>query len=146
MSSRRRCDAAETQSEPEDMMAAKKTGTAAVVEKAEAVMKMSEYGTEQPTLMVAARTTDTACALRHNTALGLRAAAEVELALAAVADKAWTVNPPTWGDERRLPNGWSTTWEIHLEGVRGASAEVAMRALAKVAEILMASSRKGARR
>ena len=121
-------------------MAAKKTGTV-VVEKAEAVMKMSEYGTEQPTLMVAVRTTDTACALRHNTALGLRAAAEVELALAAVADKAWTVNPPAWGDERRLPNGWSTTWEIRLEGVRGAQADVAMRVLTEVAEML----RQGAR-
>jgi len=140
MSSRRCCDAAETQSEPEDTMAAKKTGTV-VVEKAEAVMKMSEYGTEQPTLMVAVRTTDTACALRHNTALGLRAAAEVELALAAVADKAWTVNPPAWGDERRLPNGWSTTWEIRLEGVRGAQADVAMRVLTEVAEML----RQGAR-
>jgi hypothetical protein len=127
-------------------MAAKKTGTAAMVEKAEAVMKMSEYGTEQPTLVVATRTTDTPCALRHNTALGLRAAAEVELALADAGDKAWSVNAPAWGDEQRLPTGWRTCWNIKLEGVRGANPEVAMGALAKVAEMLTASSRKGTRR
>ena len=56
------------------------------------------------------------------------------------------MNAPAWGDERRLPNGWSTTWEVRLEGIRGASAEVAMRALAKVAEMLTTSGRKGARR
>ena len=129
-------------------MGAKNTGTAAVVEKVEAVFKTSEYGTDQPTLVVGTRTTDVSCALRHNRAVGLRAAAEVELALAAVADKAWTVNPPAWGDEQRLPNGWRTTFLVRLEGVSGANPEVAMRALAKVAEMLNAknSSRKGSRR
>ena len=129
-------------------MAAKKTGTVAVVEKAEAIFKTSEYGTDQPTLVVATRTTDVACALRHNRAVGLCAAADVELALAAVADKAWSVNDPVWGDEQRLPNGWRTTFLVRLEGVRGANPEVAMRALSKVAEMLNAknSSWKGARR
>jgi len=121
-------------------MAAKRTATAAVVEKAEAIFKTSEYGTDQPTLLVATRTTDVACALRHNRAVGLCAAAEVELALAAVADKAWSVNDPVWGDEQRLPNGWRTTFLVRLEGVRGANPEVAMRALSKVAEMLNAKS------
>ena len=126
---------------PEDMMAAKIKGTVAVVEKAEAVLKRCEYGIDQPTLVVGTRTTDTACALRHNRALGLRAAAEVELALADAGDKAWSVNDPVWGDEQRLPNGWRTVWEVRLEGIRGAEAEVAMKALGKVAESL-----KGGRR
>ena len=118
-------------------MAGKKTKAGpAVVEKAEAELRKSEYGNDQPTLVVATRTTDAACALRHNRAIGLHAAAEVELALAAVADKAWTVNDPVWGDEQRLPNGWRTTYLIKLEGIRGASQEVAMRALTKVAERL----------
>ena len=120
---------------PEATMAGKKKGPA-VVERAEAVLRESEYGNEQPTLVVATRTTDVACALRHNRAIGLRAAAEVELALAAVADKSWTVNDPAWADEQRLPTGWRTCWLITLEGVRGAQAEVAMRALTKVAEML----------
>jgi hypothetical protein len=124
-------------------MAAKKTKVTAVVEKAEAVLKQSEYGTDQPTLVVATRTTDTPCALRHNTALGLRAAAEVEIALADAGDKGWSVNPPTWGDEQRLPTGWRTRWDIKLEGIRGAKVEVAMKALARVAEML--TSKKGAR-
>jgi hypothetical protein len=124
-------------------MATKKSELAAVVERAEAVLKASEYGSEQPTLVVATRTTDVACALRHNRAIGLRAAAEVELALAAVADKSWTVNDPEWADEQRLPNGWRTCWVIRLEGVRGARAEVAMRALTKVAEMLRGAKRGG---
>lgn len=107
-----------------------------VVEKAEAVLRKSEYGNEAPTLVVATRTTDAACALRHNRALGLRAAAEVELALAEAGDKGWTVNDPVWGDEQRLPNGWRTTYLVALEGVRGASVEVAMQALTKVAVML----------
>jgi hypothetical protein len=126
---------------PEDKMAAKIKGTVAVVEKAEAVLKRCEYGIDQPTLVVGTRTTDTACALRHNRALGLRAAAEVELALADAGDKAWSVNDPAWGDEQRLPNGWRTVWEVRLEGIRGAQVEVAMKALGKVAEML-----KGGRR
>jgi hypothetical protein len=56
------------------------------------------------------------------------------------------VNPPTWGDEQRLPTGWRTSWNVKLEGIRGAKVEVAMQALARVAEMLTASSRKGARR
>jgi hypothetical protein len=121
---------------PEDKMAAKIKGTVAVVEKAEAVLKRCEYGIDQPTLVVGTRTTDTACALRHNRALGLRAAAEVELALADAGDKAWSVNDPVWGDEQRLPTGWRTTYLIKLESCQGANPKVAMGALTKVAEML----------
>ena len=119
------------------MMASKKVGPA-VVEKAEAVLGKSEYGNDQPMLRVATRTTDVACALRHNRAIGLRAAAEVELALGEANDTGWLVDAPAWGDEQRLPLGWRTTFMIQLEGSRGAKPEVAMKALDKVAEALRA--------
>ena len=116
-------------------MAGKKKA-ATVVENAKAVLGKSVYGTEQPMLVVGTRTTEVACPLRHNRAIGLRAAAEVELALAAVADRGWLVNDPVWGDEQRLPNGWRTTYLIKLESCQGANPEVAMGALTKVAEML----------
>jgi len=116
-------------------MAGKKKA-ATVVERAEAVLGKSVYGSQQPMLVVATRTTEIACPMRHNRAIGLRAAAEVELALAAVADKGWLVNDPVWGDEQRLPAGWRTTYLIKLEGCQGANPEVAMGALTKVAGML----------
>jgi hypothetical protein len=60
---------------------------------------------------------------------GQRDGAERQLELPAV-------NDPVWDDEQRLPTGWRTTFAIKLEGTRGASPEVAMRALGKVAEML----------
>jgi len=116
-------------------MAGKKKA-ATLVEKAEAVLGKSAYGNQQPMLVVATGTTEAACPLRRNRALALRAAAEVELALAAVGDKGWLVNDPVWGDEQRLSAGWRTTYLIKLEGSRGANPEVAMGALTKVAEML----------
>ena len=129
---------------PEDEMAAKSKKTEAKIEKAEAVLRRSEYDTDQPTLVVTAKLSDSTSAGRESRAIAFRAAAEIEMALARANDKGWLVNPPHWGDERRLPDGYRVIWGIALEGCDGAQAEVAMKALAEVAELL--SCGKGARR
>jgi hypothetical protein len=116
-------------------MAAKKKATA-VVEKAEAVLRMSSYGIEEPTLQMVVRTNDLTRGPRYGHAVGLRAASEIEMALAEANDTGWLVNAPAWGDEQRLSVGWRLRFSIGLEGCRGAKAEVAMAVLTKVAYAL----------
>ena len=113
-------------------MATKKK-KAAMVERAEAVLRKSEYGTDQPTLVVTARLSEACNADRENRALAFRTAGEIEMALAEVNDKRWLVNAPHWGDEQRLPDGSRSTWGIKLEACDGAQAAVAMKALNEVA-------------
>ena len=110
---------------------ASKTEITAVT--AEAILKRHDYGGTHPTLIVKTQTTTAICALRHNRAAGLRAAAEVELALANLGEENWSVNNPRWGDEQRLANAWSTVFEIWLEGNLKAQANLAMKALEAVA-------------
>lgn len=116
-------------------MAGKKKGLA-VVEKAEAVLRQGEYGNDQPTLVVTTKLSVATNADRENRALAFRTAGEIEMALALANDERWLVNAPHWGDEQRLPDGWRSTWGIRLEACDGAQAEVGMRALTKVAELL----------
>jgi hypothetical protein len=124
-------------------MAAKRSRVADV-EKAEVALGKSEHGNDQPTLVIGIRTRDWIRGPHLARAVGLHAAAEVELALGAALDTSWGVNAPEWGNEQRLPEGWRTTFKIHLEGRRGANAEVAMKALRQVADSLRAG--KGVRR
>ncbi len=119
-------------------MATKSSKTTPRIERAEAILGKSEYGNEQPTMVVGIRTSDWVHGPRLAHAVGLRAAAEIEEALAEASDTGWLVNAPSWGDEQRLPDGWRTTFTIHLEACRGAKAEVAMAALTGVADALRA--------
>jgi len=114
-------------------MATKTKQAAVAIERAEAVFRKSEYGTDQPTLVVTARLSEASNADRENRALAFRTAGEIEMALAQVNDKRWLVNAPYWGDEQRLPDGWRSVWGIRLEACDGAQAEVAMKALNEVA-------------
>ena len=116
-------------------MAAKKKATA-VVEKAEAVLRMSSYGVEEPTLQIVVRISDLTRGPRYGHAVGLRAASEIEMALAEANDTGWLVNAPAWGDEQRLAEGWRLRFSIGLEGCRGAKPDVAMAVLTKVAYAL----------
>ncbi len=125
-------------------MAKKSSSEGPKIERAEAVLGKTEYGNEQPMLVVGIRTSDWIRGPRLAHAVGLRAAAKIEEALAEVGDTGWLVNAPAWGDEQRLPDGWRTTFTIHLEACRGAKAEVAMEALGAVADLLRAA--KGVRR
>ena len=116
-------------------MAAKKKADA-VVERAEAVLRMSSYGIEEPTLEMVVRASDTIRGPRYGHAVGLRAAGQIEVALAEANDTGWLVNPPAWGDEQRLAEGWRLRFSIGLEGCRGAKPDVAMAALDTVAKTL----------
>ena len=100
---------------------------------AHAELRTDQYGFDAPTLVAVTTVADIPCSYRHNRAAGLRAAAEIEIALADVGDLGWSLDNPRWGDEQHLPKAWRSTWQIRLEGLSGANVEVAMKALERVA-------------
>ncbi|MBI5544611.1 MAG: hypothetical protein HY901_12025 [Deltaproteobacteria bacterium] len=123
-------------------MATKSKTRAVTKVTARAVLRKSEYGFDQPTLVVTARLSGASTAARENHAFAFRAAAEIELALADANDMGWMVNAPHWGDEQRLPEGWQSTWGINLEAGDGAQTEIAMKALDEVATKLSKPTRR----
>jgi hypothetical protein len=111
------------------------TATATIAAKVE--MRESRYGNPQPTLAIEiaiARSYGPIEVQRLVSAIGLRAAAEVEFALGLLRDKEWLVNQPDEvGPTTKLPSGWTQKLEIRLEGSDRAREATAMEALAQAA-------------
>ena len=102
-------------------------------------LKVSQYG-DRPTLVVKAKTAGKIRALGYNRAAGLRAAAEVEFALADRGTQDWLVIAPVSVEEKSFRDGIVTTFDIRLAGFGGADVALAMKTLQAVAAKLNGSA------
>ncbi len=106
-------------------------------------IQMSEYNDPLPTITLdisVPGTFDAVEAQRYINAVGLRVAAELELALGACGDSEWVVKAPvSTGNAVELRNGRAQTLELQLEGSESAQESVAIGALEIVASVLATS-------